>query len=109
MLKKIEDKRILILLIIAYLFALAGTVLIIIYFAKNGFKTNIKEVNYFLDTGVICGGIFLLLKGISDKIKSYLVPLRDRHFMWVYARIWMVVGILLFLGGLISLIIHCVL
>ena len=103
--KKIESKRIIILLTIAYIFALVGTVLIVIYFAKNGMKT---DINYLIDSGVICGGIFLILKGISDNIKSYLVPVRDRHFMWVYARIWLGVGILLCIGGLVSLIIHIV-
>ena len=106
--KKIESKRIIVLLTIAYIFALVGTVLIVIYFAKNGMKTDIKEINYLLDSGVICGGIFLILKGISDNIKSYLVPVRDRHFMWVYSRVWLGVGILLCIGGLVSLIIHIV-
>ena len=42
--KKIESKRIIVLLTIAYIFALVGTVLIVIYFAKNGMKTDIKEI-----------------------------------------------------------------
>ncbi|MGN1295153.1 MAG: hypothetical protein ACI4U5_01965 [Bacilli bacterium] len=108
MAKKIEDKRRIVLLTIAYLFAVAGTILIIVYFAKNGFKTNVKSINYLLDIGIICGGIFLVLKGCADNIKSYLVPVRDRHFMWVYARIWFAVGVLICLGGIISLVIHIV-